>query len=404
MTEEEKLIKLAASEHEIKLTSKDILEKYELEGSKKASKKRWIFNRPMMYATGSIISIAAICAIVIPNVIGSDTTSVAVETTTETEEPTSEVTSTTTSGVTLEFAPSDENEVVGFEILSSVELFDEESDSTISTFSSFQSEPLVKYSDLGYREEEETSFDEIVENYEKIESIVYQASNIEDGSIAGSLTEGEFVGTYGTYSYKLTYDYNDIIFYYNLEDEDSSEIEEMDPHDHGRGGHREENHFGSNFDGEIVSGSNVYQTTGIRDVDEDGDHSEIDLRVDISEDKFYYVYQMADEGEFSYDYLLYETYGMGDYYGITECYSIRVSQFDEDDFNCSATVFSYDEDYSNEWGSYYSEDMYEFYVTKEEDYYLVEFWSDRESQEIYLYYTDDGHKYVNPESGEEIIK
>lgn len=404
MTNEEKLIKLAASKHEIKLSSKDILDKYELGGSKVAAKSRWIFSRPVAFATGSLLSVGIICALVIPNVINLDDSSViAVDSTSETQETTSITTDPSSNGVALEIAPSDENEVVGFEILSSVELFDEESAETDDSIS--LNSKLLKSNNSGYREEDEASFEDIVDNYEKVESIIYQASNINDGGIAGSLTEGEYEGVYGTYTYRLTYDYNDIILYYNL-DEETVDSDEYDPHGDNYGeGHGEQNHFGANFDGEIVSGTNVYQTTGTRETDEDSTRTEIDLRVDISDNKFYYVYQMAEEGEFSYDYLLYETYGNGDYYGLTECYSIRVSQFDEDDFICSATVFSYDDSKYDQYGSYYySDDMYEFYVTREDDYYLVEYWSDRDYKEIYLYYTDEGHKYVDGDTNEEILK
>jgi len=403
MTNEEKLIKLAASKHEIKLSSKDILDKYELGGSKVAAKSRWIFSRPVAFATGSILSIGLICALVIPNVINSDNSSIiAVDSTSEIQDTTSITSEPSSTGVTLAIAPSDENEVVGFEILSSVELFDEESSETDASISL---NSKIKSNNMGYREEDEASFEDIVDNYEKVESIIYQASSIEDGNIAGSLTEGEYVGTYGTYTYRLTYDYNDIILYYNLEEETENSDEYNPRGDNHGDGHGEQNHFGSNFDGEIVSGSNVYQTTGTRDTDEDSTHTEIDLRVDISENKFYYVYQMADEGEFSYDYLLYEKYGVDDYYGITECYSIRVSQFDEDEFICNAIVFSYADSEYDQYGSgYYSNDMYEFYVTKEDDYYLVEYWTNRDYKEIYLYYTDEGHKYVDADTNEEILK
>ncbi len=401
MTNEEKLIKLAASKHEIKLSSKDILDKYELGGSKTTVKSRWIFSRPATFATGSILSIGLICALVIPNVINSENSSIiAVDSSSETQETTSGTTENSSTGIVLEIAPSDENEVVGFEIISSVELFAEDS---AETNYSISLNNKMKSKDVGYRQEDKASFEDIVDNYEKVESIIYQASNIENGNIAGSLNEGVYEGTYGTYAYKLTYDYNDIIFYYNL---DENVIDTKEYNSYGKnhdGGHGEQNHFGSNFDGEIVLGTNVYQTKGTRSADEDNTRTEIDLRVDVSDNKFYYVYQMADEGKFYYDYLLYEKYGNGADYGITECYSIRVSQFDEDDFSCNATIFSYD-DYDQSSGHYYSDDMYKFFVTKEDGYYLVEYLMNRYHKEIYLYYTDEGHKYVDAETNEEILK
>ncbi|MDD4532195.1 MAG: hypothetical protein PHW22_02020 [Bacilli bacterium] len=389
MTEEEKLIKLAASKHEIKLTSQDILNKYQLEGSKKAHRTHWVFGRPKAWLAGSLLSFAIICAIAIPSVIETfNSSDIAVDSTTSITGDSS------LSNPVLAIAPSGDDEVVGFEILSSVGLFAEDSASSINLNTKMQIDtPLDK-------NESSESLDDIVTNYEKIESVVQQASNIDTSDIVGSLTQGAYEGEYGTYDYKLTYEYSHVVLYYNLinpkdESEFSSVLNKV--------GHGMTNHFGSSFEGEIVDGEKIYPITGDRKESDDGEQAKISLKVEMSANRFYYVDQMINEGQFSYDYLLYESLDGGDYYQVSEYYSIKVLQYDNSNFHCRARVFN-DDDYSNRGNSHSSHMGYEYLVTKQEDSYLIEYGLGNSKRLIHLYYENDAHRYVDDQTKEEIIK
>jgi len=406
MIDEEKLIKLAAQKHEIKLSSQDILKKYELEQQSDAKKKRWIFSRPGLYTSGTILSLCLLAVLVVPHIsnannpiseVGVDSVVTDIDSETLISDSTTPATTSISGDTTqLAIAPGTDNEVVGFEILSSVELFDETSEATTdsSNFTSIKARGDDHIGGDGQGDgfrDQQTSFEDVVNSYEKVENIVYQASNLKDG-IASSVYEGSYEGTYGTYTFKVVYQDSDIVLYYNVA-EDTEDFYYSDSYYRGGGegkgdnGHQNvNNHFGSRFNGEIVLGDKTYQTTGIRETDDNEEFENINLTITISESKFYMINQMSDEGGFNYEYLLYENGWAQAYYGIS------VTTFDDDTFICSATIQDSD-------GS-----RYDFFVTQEGDYFDLEYRSRGDRRSIYLYYLEDGHKYVDQDTKEEIIK
>jgi len=399
MTDEEKLIKLAAQKHEIKLSSQDILKKYELEQQSSAKKKRWIFSRPVLYTSGTVLTLCLLAVLVVPQIshasnpisevavdsISNDIDSEAITSSSTIPETTS-ISGDTTQ---LAIAPENDNEVVGFEILSSVELFDETSEATTenANYTSFK----ARGDGQGFDDRnQQASFEDVVNSYEKVENIVYQASNLKDG-IASSVYEGSYEGTYGTYTFKVVYQDSDIVLYYNVEEETEEHFYSDPDYRSGEGyGDRDHgnanNHFGSRFNGEIVLGDKTYKTSGVRETDDNEEFENINLTITISESKVYMINQMSDEGGFNYDYLLYENGWALAYYGIS------VTTFDDETFICTATI-------QDSEGNYY-----DFFVTQEGDYFDLEYRSRRDRRSIYLYYLEDGHKYVDQDTKEEIIK
>jgi len=416
MIDEEKLIKLAAQKHEIKLSSQDILQKYELEQQSDAKKKRWIFSRPMLYTSGTILTVCLLAVLIIPNVSNANdpTSEIGVNSVVDvdSEDVISESTTPVTTSISgdstqLAIAPGTDNEVVGFEILSSAELFDETSDTTtnsanLTTIKARGDDYPDDGQGTGSSHNQEASFEDVVNSYEKIENIVYQASNLKDG-IASSVYEGSYEGTYDTYTFKVVYQDSDIVLYYNVSEETEDNYYsdtyyyrsggigygdgDGDGDGEGDGNHQNaNNHFGSKFYGEIVLGDKTYQTSGIRETDENDEFENINLQITISDSKYYIINQMSDEGGFNYDYLLYENKRPICYYGIS------VTTFYDDTFICSATI------------QYSEGQSYDFFVTQEGDYFDLEYRSRRDYRIIYLYYSVDGHRYVDQDTNEEIIK